>query len=142
MAETELAQMLLGFGIISFWIIFYGLMLYLPIYIYTSVAWMFIAQKLKYDKFWLAFIPFARYALLPILAKKREKAWPWVFILLIPIVGFVFMIIWKWKIFERRKYPGGLSLIQLGLIVPFFNIFFGAAYLVLIGLVAWLDQKK
>lgn len=112
----------------------------LALYVYTAFAWMTIAKKLgKEDIAWLAWIPIASAALMPILA---DKEWPWVFILLIPIANIVFMIMWTWKIYEKRNYPGPLALIPLGGFIPVVGSFVGIANLVILGLVAWNDIKK
>ncbi|MBT3814805.1 hypothetical protein HOE37_03610 [Candidatus Woesearchaeota archaeon] len=117
-----------------------GLLLFAAIYVYLAFVWMTIAKKLDYDKGWLAWIPLAQFALLPILAKKRENAWPWVFIILVPIVGGVFAIMWNWQIFERRNYPGWLSLIPILAIIPVVGYVATLANLVILGLVAWMDR--
>lgn len=115
-----------------------SLIIGLAIYVYLALAWMAIAKKLGFKYPWLAWIPIANLALIPILADKK---WPWVFIFLIPIVNLVFWIIWTWKIFEKRKYPGWLSLLPIGEIIPFIGWLFSIAYLVIIGVVAWADRK-
>jgi hypothetical protein len=117
-----------------------GLLLFAALYIYMAFAWMTIAKKLNYDKGWLAWIPLVQFALLPILAKKRETAWPWVFILLVPIVGAVFVIMWTWQIFELRNYPGWLALIPILGIIPIVGYVATLVNLVVIGLVAWMDR--
>jgi hypothetical protein len=106
-------------------------------YIYMGFVLSTIAKKLGYEKPWLAWIPIAQFALYPILAKKN---WPWVFILLVPIVNIVFLIMWTWNIFEQRKYPGWLSLLPLGSCIPFISGLFGLATMVVWGLVAWKDR--
>lgn len=113
----------------------------LVFYVYFAFVMMTICKKLKYDKWWLAWIPFANLALFPILAKGKQKYWPWVFIFIVPIANLVFYIIWTWKIFERRKYPGWLSLIVLLSFVPILNMIAGVANLVIWGLVAWVDRR-
>lgn len=105
-------------------------------YVYTSLAWWTIAKKLKYKKAWLAWIPIAN------LAMKLQIGgfhWAWVFLILIPILGwvalFVLIIIATWRIFEKRKYPGWFS---LSLIIPKVG---GILYLIAIGVVAWGKKK-
>ena len=107
------------------------------VYVYFALAWMTIAKKLKYKKPWLAWIPLANYFLLPILAKKK---WTWGFMLLVPIANIVFFFIWTWKIFERRKYPGWLSLIPLLHAIPFIGLIACIGYMVATGYVAWSDN--
>lgn len=106
-------------------------------YVYWALAWMTIAQKLKYKKAWLAWIPIAQLFLIPILAKKR---WTWGFIFLVPIANAVFFFIWTWSIFEKRKYPGWLSLLPLAAILPIIGWIGAVAYLVVLGFVAWKDK--
>lgn len=112
-----------------------AIILGIALYIYMALAWSSIAKKLgRQDIHWLAWIPLANYALLPILA---EKEWPWVFIFLVPIANIVFMIIWLWKIFERRKLPGALALIPIGAFIPLLNFLAMPALLVVFGIAAW-----
>ena len=113
------------------------LVVMLALYIYYALVWQTIARKLGYSKPWVAWIPIVNIILFPILAKKH---WAWVFILLVPFANIVFMFIWMWKIFERRNYPGWLSLLPLLSIIPILNILVGIGYLVLMGLVAWKDR--
>jgi len=110
----------------------------IALYVYAAIAWMTIGRKLGYKNSWIAFIPIANYFLFAILAKKH---WTWGFMFFVPLANFVFAIIWHWNIFERRKYPGALSLIMIGWIIPFINWLATLAYLVVIGLVAWQDKK-
>jgi len=110
-------------------------------YVYFALVLSTIAKKLKYDKGWLAWIPIVQFVLFPILAKGKQKEWPWVFILLVPIVGMVFAYIWSWKIFEKRKYPGWLCLISLLGFIPFVGPLAGIANVIIWGLVAWVDRK-
>ncbi len=113
--------------------IFLAIILFAGIYVYYALAWSTIAKKLKYKKPWLAWIPVAQLFLIPILAKKK---WVWGFMFLVPIANIVFCIIWTWKIFEKRKYPGWLS---LSMIIPKVG---GILYLIAIGFVAWGKKKK
>ena len=115
------------------------IVVFIGLYIYSAFAWMTIAKKLgEEDIAWLAWVPIANLALLPILA---EKEWPWVFILLVPIANIVFMIMWIWKIYERRNYPGALALIPLGAWIPYVGLLAGIGNLVVLGLVAWSDRE-
>lgn len=104
----------------------------LAIYVYFSFAWMTIAKSLKYKYPWLAWIPVANIAMMLQLAKFD---WKWVFIILIPIAGWlalaILIIVSTWKIFERKNYPGWFS---LSMIIPQIG---GMLYLIAIGFVAW-----
>lgn len=125
--------------ILPFLIGIIGLVLFLILsfYLYWAFAFYTIAKKLGYDKPWLAFIPVANAFLLPILA---EKEWTWGFLLLVPIANLVFSILWTWRVYERRNYPGWLSLVALGSFIPMLWYVAGIANLVILGFVAWRDQ--
>ena len=106
-------------------------------YVYFAYAWMTIAQKMKYKRSWLAWIPFANLAMI---LQIGGFAWGWIFLLLIPILGWtaflVLMIISIWRTFEKRKYPGWFS---LSLIIPKVGFIL---YLISLGFVAWKDKKR
>ncbi|VVB78661.1 Uncharacterised protein [uncultured archaeon] len=107
-------------------------------YVYMAFVWMTIAKKLGYKKAWLAWIPIANLFLLPILA-KRHWAWGWLFLL--PPVYFILAIVWIWKIYERRNYPGWLSLFLILWILPVLKGVGVIANLIIFGFVAWKDKK-
>lgn len=113
------------------------LVVFLAFYIYFAMAWMTIANKLKYKRAWLAWIPIANIAMILQLGGFN---WLWIFLILIPILGWialaVLLIIATWRIFEKRKYPGWFS---LSMIIPQIG---GVLYLIAIGFVAWYDKKK
>ncbi len=118
-------------AIVSLSVVF-AFLLVIAVYVYFALAWRTIAQKLKFKNSWLAWIPFANLAMILQLGKFH---WAWIFLLLIPFAGwiavFVLIIIAKWRIFEKRKYPGWFS---LSLIIPQVG---GILYLIAIGFVAW-----
>ncbi|SRR3989339_9622 len=122
---------LIALGIIT--IIF----LLISLYVYHSWSWMVIARKLKHKHPWLSWIPFASTALRLQLGGFH---WAWVFLYLLPIVGwialFVLLIISYWRVFEKRKYPGWFS---LSMIIPKIGL---VLYLTAIGFVAFKDRKK
>lgn len=105
-------------------------------YIYYALAWMTIADKLKYKNSWLAWIPVANFAMIFQLGGFN---WAWVFLILIPILGWIVLLVLSliatWKIFEKRKYPGWLSLLIL---IPQAGVLANA---VVLGFVAWKDNK-
>jgi len=110
----------------------------IAVYIYFAIAWKTIAKKLKFKDSWLAWVPIANLSMILHLGGFH---WAWIFIILIPIAGWialaVLLIIATWRIFERRNYPGFYS---LGILIPE-----GAGlilYLVAIGFVAWKDMPK
>ena len=126
------------FGVLFATLLVLAILIIIGLYIYMALAFSTIAKKLKYKNPWLAWIPLAQLALIPILAKKK---WTWVFMFLVPIANFVFFIIWMWKIYERRKYPGALSLIYIGQVIPLVHLAASIANLVILGIVAWNDKK-
>ncbi len=109
-------------------------------YVYFSFAWMTIADKLKHRHAWLAWVPMVRTALILDLGKLP---WPLVFLYLIPVLGwvaiFILLIVAKWNIFERRNYPGWLSLSSIIMMIPKAGIML---YAVVLGFIAWGDRKK
>ena len=125
-----------GWGFIALMGIFIAVFL-IAVYVYFALAWQTIARKLKYKKAWLAWIPFANLAMI---LKLGEFDWKWIFLILIPILGWiplaVMLIIAHWRIFEKRKYPGFFA---LALIIPQLG---GILYLISIGFAAWSDRKS
>ena len=119
-----------------------GIIIFLIVWIYTSFAWISIAKKLKHKKPWLSFIPFARGAMILQLGSFN---WAWIFLWLIPGPGWIAIIILnlisRWRIFQKRNYPGGLSLIKLGSLIPVIGWAFEIASLAILGLVAWKEVK-
>jgi hypothetical protein len=53
----------------------------------------------------------------------------------------VLLLIATWRVYEKRKYPGWLSLISLAGFIPGVGPLAGIANLVILGLVAWKDMK-
>lgn len=121
--------------------IWVAIILSIAIYVYTSLALYNIGKKLNYSNPWLAWIPVANIAMI---LQLGDFHWALVFLLLIPILGWlaiaVLGIIAFWKICIKRNYPGWLSLIGLGSIIPFFGLLFVIAQLIILGLVAWKDK--
>ncbi|MEX0921100.1 MAG: hypothetical protein WDZ62_02450 [Candidatus Pacearchaeota archaeon] len=121
--------------------IFLAVIISLAVYIYFAFAWYTIAKKKKHDKPWLAWIPFANISLW---LQMGGFHWAWVFLFLIPILGwlaiYVLFIISTWRVFESLKYPGWLSL------SPLLDIIAGGAgtiaYGIVVGIVAWKDNRK
>ena len=134
-AINELLAGLIGLGFVAALSIF--IIILLALYVYTSFAWMTIAKKLKYKKAWLAWIPIVNGAMI---LQLGEFHWAWIFLVLIPILGWIpliiLLIISCWRIFEKRKYPGWFSLAG---IIPKVG---GILSLVILGFVAWGDRKK
>ena len=134
--STALGALIIG-AIVLFVIIL------IAVWIYTSLVWQTIGKKLRHKNPWLAWIPFARTALVLKLGKFH---WAWAFLWLIPIVGWailaVLCIIARWRIFEIRNYPGWMALIPIASIIPLIGGLAGIAYLIILGIVAWKDAKK
>ncbi len=125
-------------GIIALGILI-ALIVFVGIYVYFSLAWQKIAKKMKYKKSWLAWIPFANISMW---LQMGGFSWAWIFLLLIPIAGwiavYVLFIISSWRVFEKLKYPGWLS---LSFILNTIGGGIGAiTYGVVVGIVAW--EKK
>ena len=122
-------------GTLIFASILSAILILIAAYIYFSLAWMTIGDKLKYSYSWLAWIPFARTAMV---LQLGGFPWPLVFLFLIPVLGWLILIVLtivaKWKIFEKRKYPGWLSLFIL---IPQVG---WLAHAIILGFVAWKDK--
>lgn len=113
---------------------FFALVIAIGVYVYKSLAFMAIAKKQNHKYPWLAWIPFADIAMMLQLGSFH---WAWVFLILIPVLGWiallVLFIIANWRIFEKEGWYPWFS---LSLIIPQVN---GVLYLIAIGLVAWVD---
>ncbi|MCA9485308.1 MAG: hypothetical protein KC506_00515 [Nanoarchaeota archaeon] len=126
-----------AFGALAAIGIMLAVLFVIALYVYTSYTWMIIARKLKYKREWLAWIPVASWAMMLQLGGFH---WAWIFLVLIPILGWitllVLLIIATWRIFEKRSYPGWLS---LSMIIPKIG---GILYLIIIGFVAYRDNRS
>lgn len=118
-----------------------ALIVSLLLYVYTSLVMYNIGTKLKYKNSWLAWIPIANIAMILQLGGFH---WAFVFLILVPFLGWlaitVLMYISLWRIYEKRKYPGWLSLVSLGAIIPVIGFLALIAHLVIMGFVAWKDK--
>ena len=113
----------------AFFLIF--LVAVLVIYIYTSIALMTIANKTGTRNAWLAWIPIANFYLVTQIAGV-SGLWTLALLgVLIPLVGPLFVAgvgIWLfWRVAEKRRFPGWVSLL---LLIPIVN-------LVVLGVIAW-----
>jgi hypothetical protein len=103
--------------------------LYLAIYIVSALALQEIAKRQKHKNPWLAWIPIANFALI---FQLGSIAWGWIFLILIPIAGWIaiwiMLIVAFWRVLEIEKYPGWLSIIAF-VISP--------AYPIILAIVAW-----
>ena len=116
-----------------------GIIICIGIYIYFALALRTIAEKMKYSRPWLAWIPIANLFLFPILTKRK---WTWGLLFFVPVVNVVFLIICLWEILEKEGYDGKWSLILLGSLSakPAFPFVVFVALLVILGVLAW--KKK
>jgi len=114
----------------------------LAFYLFFSFAWMTIAKKLEHPYPWLAWIPFANFALILQLGNFH---WAWIFLIFLPVIGWIALIVMSiistWRIYEKRDYPGYLSLMSLLSGIPAVGWLASIAHLVILGLVAWVDRK-
>jgi len=120
----------------------FAVVLFVGLWIYTSFAYMEIAKKLKYKYPGLAWVPFARGAMI---LQMGGFSWAWIFLAVVPILGWIALAILfyiaKWRIFEKRKYSGWLALIPLAGMLPYLSVFAEIAFLIVLGFVAWQDKK-
>ncbi len=128
-----LAMFLGGLAFLLVGLIILLVILIVAIYIYTSLAYMAIARKVKYSPPGIAWIPIV--GPLIIIAKTAKMHW-WPILLLIlipvPFIGslafaavMVFSILWLWKTYEKMRRPGWWSLFNL--IQPVNLVFLGIA---------------
>jgi len=112
-----------------------GVFLSVAVYIYHALAWQKIARESKHKHPWLAWIPFANFALI---LQLGQFHWAWIFLFLVPILGWiavmVLIIIATWRVYENRKYPGWFSLAP---IIPKIG---GLLYLIALGFVTWKNM--
>ena len=126
-----------GIGALIAFGVFVALLIALAVYVYFALAWYSIAKKLNYKKPWMAWIPVANWAMI---LQLGGFSWAWIFLILVPIVGWIALlvlaIIAHWRIFETRGYPGWFS---LSMLLPEIG---AILYLIAIGFVAWKDKAK
>lgn len=126
---------ILALGFIALFIL---ALLAVAIYVYTSLAWMKIAKKMRYKYPWLAWIPVANISMV---LQLGEFHWAWVFLVLIPVLGWASLLvigtISMWRILEHFSYPGVLSLIFVASMIPHISGVVGIVVLILLGFLAW-----
>ncbi len=119
-----------------------ALVFWVAVYVYHAWAWMRIGKNMKYKYPWLAWIPFAGSAMRLQLGGFH---WAWIFLLLIPVFGWLAVIVLLtisiWRVFENQKYPGWLALAFPLMFVPKIDVA-GIIYLIVIGLVAWRKKSR
>jgi len=123
--------------------IFITILIFAAVYVYSSLALMTIAKKLRYKYPWLAWIPLVNSAMI---LQLGGFSWAWVFLWLVPVLGWIAIgilsIISFWRIFEKRNYPGWLALTPLLSFIPMMDLVVSIAFLIILGFVAWKDRKK
>jgi len=133
-------NLILAQGFLAFFMAFLLVFLVImaAVYVYTSLALMFIAKRTKTEPAWLAWVPIGNLVLMSRIAKMHW--WPVLLIIgaFIPFIDFfamialfVFAIIWTWKICEARNRPGWWAILQ---IIPFVGFIWS---LVMMGILAW-----
>jgi len=107
----------------------------LALWVYMSLAYMYIAKRNKQKNYALAWIPYIGPLIISFNASKMDW-WPWLLLsgLFVPVIGgvallvfTVFAVIWHWRMFEEIKRPGWWALL---LLIPIVNF-------VMIGIAAW-----
>lgn len=140
--EQVLSNMGIAGSLLTGAMLVVGIVVVLAIWAYTSFAWMTIAKKLKQKDPGLMWVPLVRTARILQLGGFH---WAYIFLVLVPVLGwlavFILFLISSWRIFEKRKYHGAFALIKLGSLIPFLKTIAGIAWLIILGLVAWKDNK-
>ena len=120
--------------------------IWIGIYVYSSLAYVAIGKKAKHKSPGIAWIPFVGKPLLT--SQISEKPWwPILFLIgcfftAIPLLGgaissaflitfSVFFLIWNWKTYEKVGHPGWFALLFLVPIVGY----------VFLGIVAWSKES-
>ncbi len=138
--EREPEDVLAGVfaGILGGGILIFSILFFVASYVYFSLAYMRLAQKLNTEPAWLAWIPVANVYLMSKMAKMHW--WPVLLIaaFIIPFINIlayiafmVFFFIWNWKIFEKVNRPGWWPLM---LLIPVVG---ALIFAVLLGMTVW-----
>ena len=105
----------------------------LAAYIYTALCLRQIAIKLNYPNPWLAWIPIANNVLM---LQLGDFHWAFIFLLLIPFVGWlalsIISIVALWRICEKLNFPGWMSL---------FSLLGGIALIIILSILAWSERR-
>lgn len=123
-----------------FWSLIIG---FLPIYIYLSLVYMKLAQKIGVQPAWIAWIPIAKIYLISKMAQSHW--WPMllVFTLIVPILNVIALMIlltfnffWHCRIFEKVGRPAWWA---VTLLIPGFG---SMVFLVMLSLAAWKEPTE
>jgi len=115
----------------------------LPIYIYFSLVYMKLAQKIGVRPAWLAWIPIANIYLISKMAQRHW--WPLllIFTFVIPFLNVITLMIfltfnffWHCRIFERVGRPAWWA---VTLLIPGFG---SMVFLVMLSLAAWKEPAE
>ncbi len=115
----------------------------LPIYIYFSLVYMKLAQKISVRPAWLAWIPIANIYLISKMAQRHW--WPLllIFTFVIPFLNVITLMIfltfnffWHCRIFERVGRPAWWAVASL---IPGFG---SMVFLVMLSLAAWKEPAE
>ncbi len=105
------------------------IILFLIIYLYSSLILYTLAKKLNIQNPWFAFLPVANIYLVTELASVA----PWTLILaFFPGINVIVSVWWFWKISQRRSRPGWWALLYL---IPLIGFIF-------LSLLVWKDVKE
>ena len=122
--------------------VFMFTIVFTAIHIYAALALMTIGNKLKYKQSWIAFIPFAN---LSMILQLGGFHWAWVFLLLVPVAGWIALLILlflsSWNICEARKFPGWLGLTPALMMIHGIGPLGLITSLGVLGVVAWTEHK-
>lgn len=91
--------------------ILYAVFIAIALYVLNGMAFMKLAQKAgRGDIAWMAWIPVCNVIQQLLLIKK--SGW-WVLILLVPVVNFIFIIIWQVKLLQAFGKHGAYVLLYI-----------------------------
>lgn len=91
-------------------------LVWVAIYVYTSLAYYTIATKLNYENPWMAWVPFVNLWMMVELAQK--EFW-WFILFFLPIVNLAAAVVITMAIAERVGKPSWWGIL---VIVPFVNL--------------------
>ena len=75
-----------GFDPLMLWLIPWMILIFVGVYVYTALCLRSIGRKLKYNRNWVAWVPFLNGILLLELGGFH---WAFIFLLLVPVLGWL-----------------------------------------------------